>query len=364
MKSKNNKTSSPIEDSKKTVIKSEELRVDSKVSFGGIKVRLFSAMILVIVLLIYLFSALAYSFFADNITSPSWLDIFASVHLLVSFLIVGAAAFELSRAFGFRKLFQHSTYIFLACIIFYLPITVENSNFPGWIYLSWPNTLAVYIPFIWIMSVLIFVLISIILFLKNENLFFKDVFLFTGYMIIVILGVKGITTIALTPVNTIDFFIAGGQSVATIIWIWIMVIATDTFAYFVGIKWGKNKLAPIISPKKSIEGAIGGWLGAFILGVTYASILIFAIPNNLLFIPFKGYVDTADLWVKILIIIIFSIIIPILSIVGDLLFSFLKRQKNIKDYSNLIPGHGGLLDRLDSILFTTFVMEIIILILK
>lgn len=364
MNSKNKKVSSPIETNNKPDINPEKLKVQGEISFSKIKVRIISALILVAILLVYLFSALTYSFLADSITNLSWLDAMAALHLLISFLIIGASASELSHAFGFKKFYQNAIYVVLACIIFYLPITVENSNFPVWIYISWPNSLTTYIPFIWILSVVIFILVSILLFLKIDNFSFKDIFLFTGYMLVVVLGVKGITAIALTPVNTIDNFISGGQSVATMIWIWIMVIAADTFAYFVGVKFGKTKLAPVISPKKSVEGAIGGLVGAFLIGVIFASVLIFAIPNNSLFIPFKGYVDTSDLWVKIMIIILFSIIIPILSVIGDLFFSLLKRQKDIKDYSNLIPGHGGLLDRLDSILFTTFIIEIIILILK
>ena len=106
----------------------------------------------------------------------------------------------------------------------------------------------------------------------------------------------------------------------------IMIWISDIGAYFIGKKFGKNKLAINISPSKTIEGALGG----FLCNIIYASILAYFFA------------------VSFYIMLFFSTIITALSILGDIYQSFLKRQANLKDSGSIIPGHGGLFDRLDS----------------
>lgn len=120
-----------------------------------------------------------------------------------------------------------------------------------------------------------------------------------------------------------------------IILIFLGAFATDTFAYFVGVTMGKHKLCPEISPKKTIEGAVGGVLGA---------VICFLI---------MGYIVDVyiDLHVNYLYMIILSLLCAILSELGDLAASIIKRQYGIKDFGNILPGHGGIMDRLDSIIF-------------
>lgn len=112
---------------------------------------------------------------------------------------------------------------------------------------------------------------------------------------------------------------------------------TDTFAYFVGSKFGKHKLCPKISPKKTVEGAIGGIIGAVIL--------------NLIIFHFFKKVIIIDTNISYFFIIIMSIVLSIISMLGDLSASTIKRNYSAKDFGNLIPGHGGIMDRLDSSLF-------------
>lgn len=114
---------------------------------------------------------------------------------------------------------------------------------------------------------------------------------------------------------------------------------TDTFAYFTGVFLGKHKMAPVISPKKTWEGAIGGVIGTIISNL----ILFFVFKKWFFSVPFTGW----D-WYAIIPI---SIILSIVSMLGDLAASVIKRNYGIKDYGNLIPGHGGVMDRIDSAIF-------------
>ena len=115
--------------------------------------------------------------------------------------------------------------------------------------------------------------------------------------------------------------------------VWLIFLSSwgaDTCAYCVGRLIGRHKMAPVLSPKKSVEGAIGGFIGAGLLGLLYATVL--KQPQ----IPYTIICAAGAL----------------ISMVGDLAASAVKRDKGIKDYGFLIPGHGGILDRFDSMIFT------------
>lgn len=111
----------------------------------------------------------------------------------------------------------------------------------------------------------------------------------------------------------------------------------DTSAYCVGKLIGKHKMSPVLSPKKSVEGAIGGIVGTALLTVLYLSV----------FRAQMG-IETS----QILMLAVISAIAGAISMIGDLTASAIKRNYNIKDYGNLIPGHGGILDRFDSMMIT------------
>ena len=112
---------------------------------------------------------------------------------------------------------------------------------------------------------------------------------------------------------------------------------SDTCAYCVGMLIGKHKMAPVLSPKKSIEGGVGGVLGAALLGALYALLI--------------SSFNQADGHTPLMYAVICAVG-ALISMVGDLAASAIKRNKEIKDYGKLIPGHGGILDRFDSVIFT------------
>ena len=127
-------------------------------------------------------------------------------------------------------------------------------------------------------------------------------------------------------------------------WYFIFIGAwvTDTFAYFSGMLFGKHKLIPAVSPKKTIEGSIGGTLFCVAFFVGYGAIVNhFTDSNiNLLLVGFAGLVAA------------------IVSQIGDLSMSVIKRTYGIKDYGKIFPGHGGVLDRFDSILSVAIVLAV------
>ena len=126
--------------------------------------------------------------------------------------------------------------------------------------------------------------------------------------------------------------------------VWLIFLCSwgcDTCAYCVGKLWGKafgnHKMSPKLSPNKSIEGAVGGVAGAFLFTALYAAI-------------FKGQMGISSQ--EILILAVISAVGGLISMIGDLTASAIKRNYDIKDYGRLIPGHGGILDRFDSMIIT------------
>ena len=113
---------------------------------------------------------------------------------------------------------------------------------------------------------------------------------------------------------------------------------TDIFAYFVGSKFGKHKLCPKISPKKSVEGGIGGVVGAIVL-------------NLLLLFVFNKFFFENGSTLSYVTVAVLSLVLSVVSMFGDLAASTIKRNFGIKDFGNLLPGHGGIMDRFDSALF-------------
>ncbi len=120
-----------------------------------------------------------------------------------------------------------------------------------------------------------------------------------------------------------------------------LVIAwmSDTGAYFVGSFLGKHKMAPIISPKKTWEGFFGGWV------ISVALTALFAVICNACISPLSSLHVSVGLFA------VLAAVLAPLSVVGDLLASLIKRRRGIKDYGRIMPGHGGVMDRFDSVIF-------------
>ena len=126
----------------------------------------------------------------------------------------------------------------------------------------------------------------------------------------------------------------------------VLAFTADSGAYFAGRAFGRHKLAPVISPKKTVEGAIGGVLSTMLFVMLYGMVLQLAF----------------DFTVHYPLGLLYGLVGSVVSIVGDLTFSVIKRQVGIKDYGNVLPGHGGVLDRFDSMVAVAPVTELLLLV--
>lgn len=127
----------------------------------------------------------------------------------------------------------------------------------------------------------------------------------------------------------------------------VVAFLSDAGAYFVGLRFGRHKLAPVVSPNKTIEGVGGGVLSAVLGMLIYALILKFGFKFNVNF----GYA------------LLYGLLGAAVDVLGDLSFSIIKRQSGIKDYGYLIPGHGGFFDRFDSMVLVAPLMEALIIVM-
>ena len=127
----------------------------------------------------------------------------------------------------------------------------------------------------------------------------------------------------------------------------VIAFCSDAAAYFVGRKLGKTQIAPAISPKKTVEGAVGGFAGAIFCTLLYGVVITTVFPVR----------------VNYLILALYAVLGAFASVMGDLSFSYIKRGARIKDFGNVMPGHGGILDRFDSILFAAPLLEVLVIVL-
>lgn len=180
------------------------------------------------------------------------------------------------------------------------------------------NSFSVVVPYKVLILLIMILLLPILINYSKYKYTSNDAFYLFG--IILFLGIAFNSMIIIRNKNIFLF-----------IYLLLISLGTDTFSYIFGSLFGKHKLAPNISKNKTIEGAILGSLSGSALAVTFY------------------YFNIGDL--ELLSLVLSTYVLSIIGIIGDLIFSKIKRENNIKDYSNIIPGHGGILDRLDSTLF-------------
>lgn len=177
------------------------------------------------------------------------------------------------------------------------------------------------------------VIIFCIMIFMNKVLSFKDIAVIYSMVMLITLSLSKIVTLR-------DY----GAQHGPLVGVYYIVVAlalpwmADTGAYFFGSFFGKHKLCPDISPKKTIEGAIGGVV------LCVASMMIVNVVFQFLIFPKGITVHYGSM-------ILLALVGSVLSILGDLSFSMVKRGCHIKDFGNAIPGHGGILDRFDSVVF-------------
>ncbi len=156
------------------------------------------------------------------------------------------------------------------------------------------------------------------------------------YVTVILYIISGFVFLTLIPVMDIN----GAFKPELIVAVFILIWSNDTFAYLIGKNLGKHKLLERISPKKTVEGFVGGLLGALLAGF-----VIFKVLENYRPMDAEKY----PLWVWI----VMAIIVAVFGTIGDLIQSKFKRQAGVKDSGIIMPGHGGLYDRLDSIIYAS-----------
>lgn len=180
-----------------------------------------------------------------------------------------------------------------------------------------------------VISFIIFAFLVPMIFIKNTKKYdLNDALFLIGSVMFVGLGFN-------LMIVTRNF------DIAYVIYLLLITTITDTFALVTGMLIGKRKLAPTISPKKTIEGSIGGSL----MGTIVASAYYITVIN-------PGY--------SLVLVILATCFLTVVGQLGDLAFSFIKREYGKKDFSNLIPGHGGILDRLDSLIFVVLAFVLLL----
>ncbi|AKX33933.1 phosphatidate cytidylyltransferase [Spiroplasma litorale] len=329
-------------------------RFKSSVAISNFKKRIITSIILLIFLLIYVSLGAIYTLLSElkNIEIAAYFLIFLTSIILI------LCQFEINSATNFKKWYFQLVIISISLIMFFYPININlyrNLSFyslmslGGWLS-SWQLPLIIFLFFL--------ILLLCVYLSKSKN--YKGIIINFAITLMIVFAFKAFTIISL---SRIDFGgkIVGRFSFNTIVWVWLIIIFNDSFAYLGGMRWGKTKLAPVISPKKTWEGAAIGLSCSFIFAITYALIFYFCNPVNKPLFEMMVFLGNNSKAGEIIVYVILSLLFPVIGLYGDLLFSYVKRLFNIKDYSNLLPGHGGLLDRLDSIIFALFILFIIII---
>ncbi len=208
-----------------------------------------------------------------------------------------------------------------------------------------------------VFGLLVVVIVVLILPLFYNQLKMTDGFYYIGSIIYggisfaIIASLRNVDVISINNLTIfgLDINLSG---LAVFGYVLVTTMFTDIGAYEIGCRFGKHKLIPDVSPKKSVEGAIGGSLVGAIFGTIELVLVEHFIGFNLL-----GF---DNIMLKIIVIFGLSLILTVISQIGDLIASKLKREYGIKDYGKVFPGHGGVMDRFDSLILTCAVFYILL----
>ena len=249
-------------------------------------------------------------------------------------VICGVAAFELLHATYARANKRTLVYTIMAAAL--VPAVLYLFSQP----LVTPNNTRLIMTLFAFVASILFILMCLLII--EIVLRFKTVKQITFLQILSILCAGIVIPYLLSSLISLRTMPAGPMLVMLPI---VSAFLTDSGAYFVGVARGKRKAFPNISPNKTVEGCIGGLIIGAAGVLIYGVILAFITPFTIVVFAF----------------ILYGVVGAVVTEFGDLVFSFIKRKCGIKDYGKIIPGHGGVLDRFDSMIFTAPVMYLLVI---
>ena len=314
------------------------------------KKRIVVGVILLVLLIIALGIGSLYTIFYNS-KNLSWISLVAAITFFIFVVFISELAlFELLKI----KQFGQNTFLvyilsFLALLYFLIAPFFPDFTFR--FYVNRYNALILR-PIDILVVIFLFLLVSL---LNKEFTFSQIIFIIFS---ILFLGYFFRSIIFLTLSNDLGW---------SVLWyLFSITTSTDTMAYVFGRYFGKTKLAPNISPNKTVEGSVLGTLSSMVIGTFFACIIAYLINIHTLFFGVERYDASlrSNFFVFAAVFLGISFILSIFAQFGDLVFSKIKRDFKIKDFSNIFPGHGGLLDRIDSFIFVSGIYCIIYVIVQ
>lgn len=297
------------------------------------RVRILTSFVLVVCTALWMFIGAIYlaSIFGNK---PQWS---AYTFMIINTIIFSGCLWEI---INLRKEAKWSVFLKIFIIltgIILLWVPIGKETFGPYIYNHyWFET--------WMTLLILLFFISIFLLIawKSKTFQLVDVVFIFTWIIYLAFAFKAINFLMLSQINISKLWKInlGWPSLLLIL---VIVVANDVGAFIGGVIYGKTKIAPKISPNKTWEGAITGLVTAIILSMI--TVTIFLETSNYNPLPFLESNGKVPVYIAYL---ATSFILSVASQMGDLLFSYLKRNYQVKDFSNILPGHGGLLDRFDS----------------
>lgn len=189
--------------------------------------------------------------------------------------------------------------------------------------------------YVYLTVVLYMLVMFIVMIVNHRKITYNELAYSVTGTLLISLGMSAIPLMCSSKIGILFYFIT----------IFALPWMADAGGFFIGVTLGKHKLCPSISPKKTVEGVIGG--------------VVFCVISAILVGVIFQYLITPNIKINFLALVLLGVIDAPISIIGDLGFSLIKRRYNIKDYGSIFPGHGGMLDRFDSIIFTAPVIVLL-----